>query len=168
MFNEYLVFSQDTQRLPFGETLVPNPNLSSPPHDSMTAAVARLDFAVYLAKVGEIANRLSLLRMDRMARPAAAEPPANGDVESLAVRRRRRSERRSARKVRPLSAAGKSRIDLQVKMLGAIPAKARAEFVRELAEHARQFPASAQYLRDLADQGHSAAREVVARIGGER
>ncbi len=134
------------------------------------APSVRLDYAVYQTKVGEVANRLCLLQIDKTLRAAGAAPGADApQVEDYHGRgpQVKRSQR-AQRKARALSAAGKARTDLQIKMLAAIPAKARGEFVKELADHARKYPSSGRYLRNLADQGNEVAGEVVARLGSER
>jgi hypothetical protein len=150
-----------------------------PPHSvpvshDIAAAVRRVDFRAYQGKAGDVANRLSLMRIDLAHRPSGGRTPSGSgsavvaDIHSCVVGSKSRRARRPARKVRALSAAGKARVDLQIKMLGAIPVKARSEFLGELADHARKYPSSARYLRNLADQGDDVARAVVARIGNER
>src|SRR6202035_4669125 len=105
------------------------------------APSGRLDYAAYQSKVGEVANRLCLLHIDKTLRPAAAasgaDAPQVEDYQSRGPQTKR--SRRAQRKARALSAAGKARTDLQIKMLAAIPAKARGEFVKELADHARKY-----------------------------
>jgi hypothetical protein len=59
-------------------------------------------------------------------------------------------------------------VDLQIKMLAAIPLEVRAEFIKELVEHASKYPSSGRYLRSLADQGDRVAEEIVAHMGGDR
>jgi len=134
------------------------------------APSGRLDYAAYQSKVGEVANRLCLLQIDKTLRPTAVG--SRGDAPQVEEYQGRdpqaKKSRRALRKPRALSAAGKARTDLQIKMLAAIPAKARGEFVKELADHARKYPSSGRYLHNLADQGNEVAGEVVARLGGER
>jgi hypothetical protein len=138
------------------------------PHDRLASATARVDYPAYVSKAAELANRLSQLRIDRTLRAPGADSPEVSGLDGRLNGRRLRPAGRPARKARALSAAGKARVDLQIKMLGAIPAKARDAFVKELADHARKYPSSARYFRSLADLGNDAARAVVARMGGER
>jgi hypothetical protein len=138
------------------------------------AAVRRVDFAAYLSKVGDLANRQTLLGVERALRPprsgrlARSDSATASDIRGCLRGPQVRGARRKVRAARVLSPAGKARVDLQIKMLGAIPATARPAFLKELADHARKYPSSARYLQNLADQGDDVARAVVARIGSGR
>jgi hypothetical protein len=135
--------------------------------------LTRVDYAAYRAKVNDVANKFSMQRVKRALRsPAPGEPtlPISQEISSQlhAQSRASRRARRSVRKVRALSTAGKARVDLQIRMLAAIPAEVRVEFIKDLVEHAGKYPSSGRYLRNLADQGDSVAREIVAQMGGDR
>lgn len=127
------------------------------------AGGGRLDYLTFLTRVGEVANRLSL---ERLAQARHTTAGGDGPATRPDVRPVRETPRHTAR-VRPLSAGARARVDLQLKMLDAIPAKARGAFVKELADHARQYPSSAHYLRNLADDGHDGARQILVRMGAD-
>jgi hypothetical protein len=135
------------------------------------AVLTRVDYAAYRAKVNDVANKFSMQRVKRALRsPGPCEPTSLPMQETNAPlhtqSRASRRARRNARKVRPLSTAGKARVDLQIRMLAAIPAEVREEFIKDLVDHAGKYPSSGRYLRNLADQGDSVAREIVAHMGG--
>src|SRR5260370_416386 len=92
--------------------------------------------------------------------------PAFGHTVRVVSRPANKS-RPTARKAKALTTAAKARVDLEIRMLGAIPAKVRGAFVKELADHATKYSSSGRYLRSLADQGNEMAKEVVALMGGE-
>jgi hypothetical protein len=140
--------------------------------DPIAMILPRVDYDAYLAKVGEIANRLSLARIDRSLKTGdmaatGKRSAAHSDIQGRVSMRKPRKARRLVQQTRVLSTAGKAHIDLQIKMLHAIPPQARAEFLNELAEHGRKFPSSGRYLRNLADKGNDLAQEVLARMGAE-
>jgi len=133
--------------------------------------LTRVDYAAYRAKVNDVANKFSMQRVKRALRsPAPGEPtlPISQEISSPLHAQASRRARRNVRKVRALSTAGKARVDLQIRMLAAIPAEVREEFIKDLVEHAGKYPSSGRYLRNLADQGDSVAREIVAHMGGDR
>jgi hypothetical protein len=139
----------------------------------MGVVLTRVDYAAYRAKVNDVANKFSMQRVKRALRsPGPGEPSSLPSQETNAplhaLSRASRRARRNVRKVRPLSTAGKARVDLQIRMLAAIPAEVREVFINELVEHAGKYPSSGRYLRSLADQGDSVAREIVAHMGGDR
>jgi hypothetical protein len=142
--------------------------------DQMARVLARVDYPAYLAKVGEIANRLCLARMDQALKltgatrlPTRQRAASEPDAQARLYLRQTRKARRAGQQARTLSTAGKAHIDLQIKMLGAIPPQARAEFLDELADHARRFPPSGGYIHNLAAKGDATAQEIVARMGAE-
>jgi hypothetical protein len=156
------------------EDAVASSKLVQPLPDQIAGRVVCVDFPDYLSKVSEVANRLCLFRIDQALK--SNESAATGgrnrsstdcDIQARLRLGKGRKPRRKGQQSRSLSNAGKAHIDLQIKMLGAIPAQARGEFLGELADHARKYPTSGRYLRNLADKGNDLAQEILARMSAE-
>jgi hypothetical protein len=149
-----------------------NPKLLQTLHSRLSISVLQLDYPTYMMKVAEVASRLSQVRIEESLRSRDVRRSLIGEEPGKAREFRERNEGKSRKTRRPLlkprelTPAGKARLDLQIKMLGAIPLRTRGSFLREVAEQALKYPSSARYLRQLADKGNDLAQQVVAMFGG--
>ncbi len=96
----------------------------------LAAAAAGVTFQSYQARVEQIANRLT--------------------VANLAPRREKRGLHHPSPGSHSLSTTSKTRIDLLLRMLAAVPPRSREQFVVEMARQARKHRAACRYLRYLA------------------
>lgn len=99
---------------------------SKPSHPGKERSVplTRVDYAAYRDKVNDVANKYSMQRVKRALRSSGPGETSSSPLDDTPLRAQSRASRRArreARKIRPLSTAGKARVDLQIKMLAAIP-----------------------------------------------